>query len=85
MFSDADGGRLQRHLTEDEDRLYPFLPDTVTHLQTLHSSGADSAFLPQDLRVLNYSAATAERDPSLAPVTVQSALISHHDPPTGRL
>lgn len=54
-------------------------------LQILQGCGADSAFLPQDLRVLNYGALTSKHDPSLAPVTAQPALISHHVPPTGRL
>lgn len=36
---------------------------------------------PRIFRVLNYSAGTSERDPPLAPVTAQPALISHHIPP----
>ncbi len=54
-------------------------------LQTLQGCGTDSALLPQDLRVLNYSAVTFKRDPSLAPLTAQPALISRHVPPTGQL
>lgn len=36
---------------------------------------------PRIFRVLSYSAGTSERDPPLAPVTAQPALISHHITP----
>lgn len=109
-------------LMHNEDRSYPSLLDTVTHLvvnlllspeepplklhqglhypaaflqadfalqeqdlQILQGCGADSAFLPEDLRVLNRGALTSKHDPSLASVRAQPAFISHHVPPTGQL